>query len=322
MCPINEWGRVRPELYEPFRQVVKVYQAMAPAEAEKLTVSAVTFDVLQQAAQQPGQEMLAALYQAGLEYEFFDPACTPWTKPLMFYAGGAWLGAAAQGRLLRYIEEGGHLVLLGSYPRLDDQGQPLNRLDIPEPAGLLGHGEAFRFDLNLAGQPVSVRSFTAAWFDAPPGEPIVATRRRGEILHQEELALIVDLVEGAQYTLGFTRRVGRGRLTFIGLEPSPELILVLHEFAGVTAPARALTPDACAALFRRGDAFFLVVTNAGNENKVIEIALDVSLFAADRYQLEDLVRGDATRVNREQLARTYVSLPRKDATVVRIIPTH
>ena len=90
MCPINEWGRARPELYEPFRQVVKVYQAMAPAEAEKLTVSAVTFDVLQQAAQQPGQQMLAALYQAGLEYEFFDPACTPWTKPLMF-RGGAWL---------------------------------------------------------------------------------------------------------------------------------------------------------------------------------------------------------------------------------------
>ncbi len=87
MCPINEWGRVRPELYEPYRQVVEVYRAMAPAEAEKLTVSAVTFDVLQQAAQQPGQEMLRAFYQAGLEYEFFDPACTTWTKPLMFYAG-------------------------------------------------------------------------------------------------------------------------------------------------------------------------------------------------------------------------------------------
>jgi hypothetical protein len=124
--------------------------------------------------------------------------------------------------------------------------------------------------------------------------------------------------------------MGRGRLTFIGLEPSPELILALHEFAGVTAPARALTPDACAALFRRGDAFFLAVTNAGNEDKAIEIALDVSLwpevrailFAADRYQLEDLVRGAATQVNREQLARAHVSLPRKDATVVRIIPTH
>ncbi len=87
---------------------------------------------------------------------------------------------------------------------MDDQGQPLNRLGIPEPAGLLGHGEALRFELSLAGQPVSVRSLTAAWFDAPPGEPIVATRRRGEILHQEELALIVDLVEGAQYTVGFT----------------------------------------------------------------------------------------------------------------------
>ena len=116
--------------------------------------------------------------------------------------------------------------------------------------------------------------------------------------------------------------MGRGRLTFIGLEPSPELILALHEFAGVTAPARALTPDACAALFRRGDAFFLVVTNVGNEDKVIEIALDVSLFAADRYQLDNLLRDNATQVNREQLARAYVSLPRKDATVVRILPMH
>ncbi len=96
----------------------------------------------------------------------------------------------------------------------------------------------------------------------------------------------------------------------------------MHEFAGVTAPARALTPDVCAALFRREDTFFLVVTNAGNEAKAIEIALDVSLFAADRFRLDDLVRGDTACADRAQLARVHVSLPRKDATVVRMIPTH
>ena len=117
MAPINEWGRVRPELFDVFQKIVKIFQQMDPTTAVRHTHTSVSFDNLQQAAGSTGQDLLTALYQADIDYDFYELMDSDTKYPLLIYGGGKWLSEDSQQRLKRYIVEGGHLVCLGSYPR-------------------------------------------------------------------------------------------------------------------------------------------------------------------------------------------------------------
>src|SRR5687767_15390706 len=49
-----------------------LYHEIDPASLVKQTNVAVTFDPLQRGTERPGQELLQALYQADIDYEFYD----------------------------------------------------------------------------------------------------------------------------------------------------------------------------------------------------------------------------------------------------------
>jgi beta-galactosidase len=314
-CPINEWGRTRPDLFEVFRQVTTLYHAIEPASLRKLTRVAVTFDPLQRGTERPGQDLLQALYQADIDYEFYDLNRERCDQPILFYAGGDWLSASGQGRLRLYVESGGHLVCLGTYPRLDDNLHPLNLLDVKEPEGILSAAPGYLW-LDVLGSGI-----TSPWafnYSTIPGTPIVATRLKPGNQTAEELSLQMGLQAGAQYTVGYTERRGKGCLTVLGLQPSAQLVLALKDHLNLSVPARSQTPQVSTSLFRGAGEYYLIAINSGDEKKVAEVLLADNIVRSPGWEVQNLVNGKEWTHNPRVSERLTFPLPRKDGVILRL----
>ncbi len=314
--PINEWGRTRPDLFAAFRQIVDVYRAVDPPRLVKQTGLAVTFDPLQRATERPGRALLHSLYEADIDYDFWDVSRGVTDRPLALYAGGSWLAAEGQRRLVEYIEDGGHLICVGAYPRYDEHLRPLNLLEIPAPDGIVsGPAASLRLAL-LDGDPVE--SPWLGHYAAAPGEPITAERLPHIDLPSQELALQFSLPAGTRYTAGYSQARGRGRLTVLHVQPAPGLLLALLRRAGVTLPCRSLTPGVSTAVFRRDREAILIAVNAGDEDKAAEIALQPGLLANGRYLIENLLTGRQSALDIPAAGPLTVALPRKDGVALRL----
>jgi len=304
--PINEWGRTRPPLFRTFQQITSLYQELDPTTLTRMTNTAVTFDPIQRSTERPGQEMLTSLYQADIDYDFLDLTQGITKKPLLLYAGGTWLAKAGQKRLAEYVEGGGHLVCIGASPNTDEHFRRLNQLNIPNPTGIFsGLGK-----LHLGLWDASVESAWVQHYDAVPGEPIVVTRLSARNPPSEELLMQFDLQSGQQYTVGYTVRRLRGRITVIGLQPTPELLILLHRQFGVTIPSRSTTANVTTALFHRDGDYYLIASNVGDEGKTANIQLP----APQNGQWRDMLNGNVVA------AAGQINLPlaRKDSTILRL----
>lgn len=314
-APINEWGRTKPGIYEAFRQVTALYRKLDPTTLTRLTETAVTFDPLQRSTERPGQALLSGLYFADIDYDYFDlDADRPETRTL-FYAGGAWLSERGQRRLVDYVEAGGHLVLVGAYPRMDEHLHPLNLLDIQGPDGIIN--AIPRLHLRTLGD-AGVESPWAYNYDRAPGEPITAERLSIREKPSEELLLQFDLQNGAQYTIGYTVQRGTGRITVIGLQPSPGLLLALHRYLGIPIASRSRTATVSTALFSRDGEYYIVASNTGNEDKTADIELAPGLLNAGRLQVEDMTNGRRWAIDVTEAAIVSSPLSTKDGTILRL----
>ena len=133
----------------------------------------------------------------------------------------------------------------------------------------------------------------------------------------EEMQFLCRLPVGESYTIGFTRPQGKGKLTYLGLQPSRELLSGICQILGISIPSQAATSDIATGLFRSPDKFFLCVVNLGQEEKTIEVRLDPQILGDAPYQARDLVSGQ--KVDYLPMPpRIYLHLPGKDATVAMI----
>ena len=153
-----------------------------------------------------------------------------------------------------------------------------------------------------------------------PGKAIRTRRVRGEILTAEELSLLLDLIEGDTYTVGFTQHLGQGKLTVLNLSPSKALVKALHYFAGVNIASCSLTPGITTALYSRGEVRFLVIINNSSEGKTAEILLDPTIFDCLDYQVQDLISDRVWMVSLEPDYSITAHIDCKDATVLKLIP--
>lgn len=315
-CPINEWGRTRPDIFEAFAQVTTLYHQIDPASLAKQTNVAVTFDPLQRGTERPGQELLQALYHADIDYEFYDVNRDMCEQPVLFYAGGDWLSVAGQEHLRSYVESGGHLVCLGIYPRLDDHLHPLNLLGFKEPPGMIS-GSPGKLWLDIPGG--AVQSRWAFNYSETPGTPILATRRAPGNQTSEELSLQMGLQAGTQYTIGYTERRGKGQMTVIGLVPTPGLVLALADFLSLRLPGRSLTPQVSTAFYHRAGEYYLFAVNYGNEDKTAEvILLDEEFMMFPSLQAQNLINGQEWTIDLRESGHLTFLLPRKDGAVIKL----
>jgi len=314
-CPINEWGRTRPDLFEVFQQITTLFQVVDPASLVKRTHTAVTFNTLQRGTERPGQDLLQSLYEADIDYEFYDVDQEGCDQPLLFYAGGTWLSASAQENLKAYVESGGHLVCLGMYPHFDDNLLPLNLLDVQAPPGIIS-GAPGGLRLEVLGR--TVKSTWAFNYSETPGTPIIATRLAPGGQTMEELTLQMNLQAGTRYTIGYTKARGHGYLTVIGLTSSPGLLLALYDHLAVSIPSRSLTPKISTALFRRDQEFYLLAVNDGNEDKLAEVVLTEDFSSVPCWRAHNLVSNQEWTVDLREFSRLTVPVPRKDGIILQL----
>jgi hypothetical protein len=306
MSPITELGRLRPDLAPAFETVVRVFRELDPPSLEKLSATAVTLDVLERAAgaEGAGEEVPRALDAADIDYELFDLETGRLRRPLVLYAGDAWLSEAAQARLVEYVESGGSLVFFHSLPR--------GRLGLWPPDGITTAADPQRLRLELGGQSVELSSPAVFAYADVPGEALVAERVAPRAPTQEGGHAHVRLPVGQRITIGYVERRGSGRLVVMGVVPTPELLVALHPWLGVSIPCRALSPGVRSAVFRRGLEYVAVLTNTSPEAR--EASLRLELEPLPR-QARDLLTGCRTPVVD---GRVLVRVPARSGTAIQL----
>ncbi len=134
----------------------------------------------------------------------------------------------------------------------------------------------------------------------------------------EELSLQNSLQSGNSYTVGYTERHGLGRITVLGLQPTPELVRLILQGNRIALPSRACTEAISTALFKRGREYFLVAVNNGQEDKTAEVELTLPAEEKEGWVAEDLLSGKKWPLHLDTLSSIMVTLGRKDGTIVRI----
>lgn len=317
MSPINEWGRTRPELFEVFKQITSLYQRIDPPSLEHLCCVTVTSDPTQRAVVKTSEKFMKAIYLTGLDYQFFDLEVNECSQPLVFYSGREWMGMESQKKLRDYVINGGHVVFFGQVPTLDDFMQPTHIFDQPEPAGMLPGLN--KLEITINGQSYKADLPWMEWFNSIPGEPISAVRLRPEGINAEELLLQHSLETGQSYIIGYTVRQGSGKITYIGTDPTPELILAILKSNGVVLPVQSLNPEWANALYKRGDEYFLFIANPTDFVGTTLFTLTDDFGESMSWVVEDLVAENSeTLTSQSWTLSCKVNLNRKDATVLRI----
>lgn len=313
MAPINEWGRTRPELYDVFAHIVRLFHEIDPPSVEKLTDTALALDILDRSSEIGGfsDPVLTAVYQAGIDYECYDLATGSVEKPLMLYTGGRWLSEAGQRRLLDYVERGGTLVFFDQLPIYDDRMNPLNLLDLREPDGMAASAN---LRLMLGATTVETSSNVCFRYENVPGEPIHAERMLAGGFEAQEQTLHFHLPVGQQHVSGYRQ----GGIVVLGVTPTPALIHALHQWLDI--PVYAHADSVSTALFRREDDFYLMVVHNGGEAQDVVVRLHRPNFPADRYQVTDLWTGDAYETDIRGSGQVHLRVESKSGTVLHLKP--
>ncbi|MEO0126918.1 MAG: beta-galactosidase [candidate division WOR-3 bacterium] len=322
MSPINEWGIERPELFSVFKKIVEVYYELKPPDLKRLCDIGIAVDFLQQAVCNKqneitsgiyaGADLLKPFYDTGIDFEFFDLNYNECDKPVLFYAGEEWLSADYQNRILKYIQNGGHFIIIGKPFLFDDNFQEANILNIPTPEGIIGYELSPRkLLLRLGNREINTQSPYIYYFKEVPGVPIMAKCLNTTFW-------FTNLPLGSEYIVGYTQNIGKGRLTFIGLKPEAGLITALLEGLEIKVYCRAEENNIHSALFKRDNTYYLFAVNNNNNPSGVKFTIKLGLEGI--YQVTDLVLNKTEMVDFQHQNFIYWHINRKDGIVLKIAP--
>jgi beta-galactosidase len=325
MSPITEWGRKQKELFQVFAEFVKIYKEIDVPALEKLTHTSLFFNMRHQLIKGASADPSSlAIYNAGIDYELFNPDTGRLNKPLMFYSGPNWLPVADQEKLARYVEEGGNLVFFQSLPIYDEEFHKANVLGLRKPERVpdepfLDH-LATETEVDLGGWKAYTRAPFYVYDGQLPGEPIYGERVDTDLRDTgyEDNLYLRSLVVGHRYRVGYREARGKGSITVLGVRPTPEFATAIHHFLKIPIPIYSHASTVKPALFKGKDEYYAVLINIGDYP--VEAALDISSGLLNSVQYEARCLRGSIQVNDAELdrGRLYVSLPRKNGTVIAI----
>lgn len=269
--PINERGEMRPDVAEPLMEINKLASELDLPSLSRVCSTGVAFDVTQIGTDGMlrTNPVLKALYEADIDYAFVDPYEPLDSLPLVFYAASDWLPAQAQENLLRYVENGGTLVVFKRGPSLDESLSPCEKLGLQKPSRVLSRlGKMV--ELALGGF-----SEGAVWvWDTPSGEPIEGTQCRGKQQAVENADVWMTNYIGKKWTCGYRLNVGKGSIVHIGLNPSASVASALHSWLGVPVASKASLPGVTTALFDSPSGQVLMAANMNGSDLDCRVAVD------------------------------------------------
>lgn len=301
MSPINEWGRVRGELYDVFKQLVSVFGKIHPPSLKKLTEIGVTYNPLQYAARtmSGNSPVLVALNKADVDYSLCDPRTMGCAEKFLFYSGNQWLDRSSHENLRKYVEKGGTLIAFRDYPRKDENFQLESIIGFEEPKSVLFEFKK-SFELQLAAGRPKIRMTSSVYSFAPEeGTPIKA-----------------EFGPYGRQTIGYIKKVGKGRIVHLGVEPTRELILEVLDYLKAGLVSYSPTRDVNTALFQRGKSYYLVITNNGDEDKSASVYLPALESYKGRIRVHDFMTGETVMCSYDQRKPFSTDLKRKDGKVI------
>ncbi len=301
MSPINEWGRVRGELYEVFKQLVKIFQEIHPPTLSEIVDVAVTFNPIQYAARtfSHNGSILTALYDSDVNYELWDPRLGKCTKKFLFYSGNQWLDTRAHQNIRQFVEDGGTLIAFRDYPRKDDRFMPCSIIGFEEPRSALFEFKR-KFTIQFAKDRPAVE-LTSSVYTFPEdvdGRPIRA-----------------DFGAYGSSVIGYVKKIGKGKIIHLGVEPTRELTLEILNYLKVPLATYSVTRDIKTAMFRRGNSYYLIAVNNGDEDKSASIYLPILGKNKKKIPVRDLIAGTKQVSSNERRRPFTCEIPRKDGKV-------
>jgi hypothetical protein len=292
LCPIDEWGQVRHELYDVFRDLVRVFKEVLPHRLEKMTEIGVSFYPMHFTTRSIAKEdaLLKSLYDADIDYDFVDFEKEFSKKKVIFYAGASWLPRSIQKHLLAYVEKGGILVSFLNYPYQDEGRKPLNLMGFDEPSSILGEREGIGCDkfleIPLGDALYDIKS-PFYIFDHPQERPLEAqVKKNRNIVGQWSFS--------KKYTIGYIRKKGKGLLVQVGTNPTGSLLVGLLNELNIRLFCRSTTPETQTAVYRNKSNYYIFIVNSGEESKSVRMEFSsrkpvfqkvVDLFSKEEYFL-------------------------------------
>ena len=335
MCPLNNRGQKRVDLFALLSQFIALEKEVEPHEWQNCSKTGITYYLPHDSPTHSSLsirdtfEVSKKLYKAGLDHIFYNLQSPGRAPDLLFYDGLEWLDKKAQQVLLDYILNGGHLVIFQKFPFLDDKKNPCNLLGIPQPDGIDAQGYMNTFykdyEVRLGNETAYVEMPKAVYvYRNVPGEGIFASRcpARHELNDSVlgEYQLIVNIGNEKNLLVGYHQKKGKGTLTFLGTPPSPDLLIKLHDFLKVHIPALPLCQNVQTIVYRRNNLHYLVVLNDGQEGKGVTIRLDHTEFPGKQYTVRDVLDGDEQVVTFGDSGRKLltVQIKPKNGSIIEI----
>ncbi len=302
MAPINEWGNVREELFSVFKNLVRVFTIMKPYACKRLVEISVTFDPLHYATQTIREEetVLQRLYQADIDYDFFDARTKQVAHKILFYTGNQWGNEDDQQALYDYVYKGGTLVAFKNYPRKNINFQKSKILGFKDPDRIL-----FKFKRKVTvrlgqGHTFTIYSSIGA-FNTVPGTPIKGT------------------VEGiGNFNIGYVRKVGKGRILHLFIDPTTEVLQALLAYCDIRIPVSSASAGLSTALYSRGNTLYAIVVNNGNEDTNAVVRIDHRLLKNRRFTVKNLLTGESKDYPASKISVITGEVLRKDGLVFEI----
>ena len=327
-CPINEWGRTN-EYFPVQQKIVAAVKAIEPWQRQALYDAAV-FVWKPHRVIAPGnsEEVLRALEQAGLNYCYYNPdAGNPPGAKVMVYAGPDWVAGEAAVKLECFVRAGGILIAFSRYPARDEFDRELTGLGFQTPEG--ARPTNLPVTIAYRGGTVAVTSgghlgskVNFVYFRAVTGTPVRATLST----RAREVLVDIGATNETAFLIGYARPLGKGKIIYIGSNPSPEILRLVLEQEGVAGHVFSDASDVSTTVHRhRNGNLAVFVINRGGHARTVPVALNtkrLGLKPSAAYTIRNIIIGDVRTVKGEALSQLMAPLAAHDVLVWDIAPAH
>lgn len=328
--PITEWGHKNLELFNVFKKLTRIARSLNHPRMKKLASSSIVLKDIHYIGQPSSYDdsVTSAFYEAGVDYEFFDPKRDRNANPILFYSGCSWLTRLEQKRLLEYVEQGGIMVFFQmTFPQLNESFEPLNILGISEPSHVIPKLFVDHFDTDivfeLGDTPVTIsRPSPLCIYEATGAEEQILARGVPSAIYDDSSGewsgKLTKLACRDELCIGYSKQIGKGRIMVLGVKPNPNLILAIHKYFKLPVYARVDTPRVQVGIFEIDKENVIIAVNNGSEAKEIVVKIDDSYLETGNYLVENLVDETEERIEIGTPCAVHLYMPAKDGVIIKM----
>lgn len=271
--PINEWGWPS-EHYAVHKETLALARLVEPWNLTPLNdIGLVVYKPHRVIDPGNFESVFNSLESADISYAYVDlQSSRPIEHSTLVYSGSDWLAAEDLARLEGYVEDGGTLITFSRAPLRDESGKP-TRLPLADPEG----ARPVHLPVNVTYRNGSVQIRNAGhlgckvnfcYFRKTDGEPM---RVSIPGLSHKALELLgipaVAAAEAAYFTMGYAARFGKGKVIFMGSNPSPHILRLALGEEGNEPYASVDEPLVSTSLFRHRDGHLVLFVVNRNDHR-------------------------------------------------------